>query len=117
MVIDLGKFMGIWILIIITFSSVGTLLFGELKKFHDPFNVLVIYFESAIGNWDLDIYRQVNVEGVHNYTLEYVGIIYHNLFLLINGILLLNLVIAILSSVYETYKGIASGLYYNVLIE
>jgi hypothetical protein len=38
-------------------------------------------------------------------------------FLLINTVLMLNFVIAILSSTFKNYEGIKIGLYYNVLIE
>lgn len=33
MIFDLGKFMIIWLLIIVMFSCVGTLMFGELDAF------------------------------------------------------------------------------------
>ena len=38
-------------------------------------------------------------------------------FLLINTVLMLNFVIAILSSTYKNYEVIKVGLYYNVLLE
>lgn len=39
------------------------------------------------------------------------------IFLLINTVLMLNFVIAILSSTFKNYENIQIGLYYNVLIE
>jgi len=56
MVIDLLKFMSIWMLIITMFTCVGALTFGELKTFHGLYDVSLIYFESALGSWDFTVY-------------------------------------------------------------
>jgi len=54
--IDLAKFMFIWALIIAMYVSVSLLLFSELKLFHTVFDVWIIYFESAMGSWNLHVY-------------------------------------------------------------
>jgi hypothetical protein len=56
MIIDLAKFMAIWLIILTMFTCVALLSFGELKSFHSLWDVTLIYLESALGNWDLLVY-------------------------------------------------------------
>ena len=74
-----------------------------------------MYLEYSLGNWDTRIYCEFNeVEGGEY--LCTVGKLYTTLFLLSNMVLLLNLVIAILSSTYTYYEDKKLGLYYEVLV-
>ena len=59
---DLLKFMVIWILVLITFTCVGTLIFGSLKAFQDLFGVFILFFEAALGNWSISIYSEAMFE-------------------------------------------------------
>lgn len=74
-----------------------------------------MYLEYSLGNWDTRIYCEFNtVEKAES--LCQVGKIYTTLFLLSNMVLLLNLVIAILSSTFAFYEDKKLGLYYEVLV-
>ena len=117
MIIDLGKFMTLWLLVIITFTMVGSLLFGGLPDFHDMGDVFVMFFEASLGSWNNGVFKKENEEGEVNNITKWMGIIYLLIFLMINLILMLNLVIAILANTYSAYDVISSGLYYGVLID
>jgi hypothetical protein len=57
------------------------------------------------------------IEGEDLTVIIAIGKYYQIFFLLVNLILMLNFVIAILSSTYQNFEDIQSGLYYNVLIQ
>lgn len=63
MIVDLAKFLVVWTIILVMFTCVSVLAFGELKEFHDIFIVFTFFFESTLGNWDLEIYDGVTDEG------------------------------------------------------
>jgi len=116
MIIDLAKFMAIWMVILTMFTCVALLSFGELKSFHSLYDVSLIYFESALGSWNFEVYDEKTDEGKEIESVKVIGRMYHIVFLLINVVILLNLVIAILDNTYGVYEPIQNGLYYNVLI-
>jgi hypothetical protein len=66
----------------------------------------------------MGIFQNENlVEGEDLSVIIKIGVYYQILFLLVNLILMLNFVIAILSSTYQNFENIQSGLYYGVLIQ
>jgi hypothetical protein len=65
----------------------------------------------------MEIYEGTDYYGNSLDTIKRSGIYFQLLFLLINLILMLNFVIAILSSTYSKFQPIMIGLYYNVLCE
>ena len=67
---------------------------------------MVMFFESALGNWDFSIYDQVDSE-----LKRWYGITFHIIVLLVNMLLLLNLVIAIMSDTYALYEKVMLGLF------
>lgn len=115
MIIDLGIFLVLWIIILIMFSSSACMIFGQLKKFENFFDVLFMYLEYSLGEWDIRIYCEFN-KAPNLAHLCTVGKIYTTVFLLANMVLLLNLVIAILSSTFAYYEDKKLGLYYEVLV-
>jgi len=86
------------------FTCVSILIFGQLDKFKDTIPVLVMYFETSLGNWDLSIYKGKDINGEDLVTLYYIGVAWHCTILLINMVLFLNFVIAILSSTFAYYE-------------
>lgn len=133
MIKDLLQFFVIWTIVILMFTCVAMLAFGELEAFQSFFDVFLIYFESCVGSWNLKIYQSPSIhladqenkfvlEDEDSQTLvnkswiEQFGKGYHVLFLIINLILFLNFVIAILSQTYTTYEDKRLGLYYEVVI-
>lgn len=116
--------MFIWALIITMYISVSLLVFSELKKFYDLFDVFIIYFDSSQGSWDLSVYDSdpETSEGTYgspenNEFISTMGRIWHIIFILFNVILMLNFIIAILAKTYEDYDAISKGIYYDSLIE
>ena len=94
-----------WVLQLICFTSISLLLFGTLPAFKNFFDVSVYYFFSALGNWDMGVYCEATeYTGEPNELLCQVGAYYTVIFLLINNVLMLNLVIALLSSVYTNFE-------------
>ena len=77
------------------------------------------YYESSLGSWSTDVYCE-NVEfsepKAPNESLCKLGVIYTILFLLVNLVLILNLVIALLSSIFAFYEDKTLGLYYEVIV-
>ena len=63
MTLDLVKFAVIWSIILIMFTCVAVLSFGELTQFHSVFDVGVIFIESALGGWDLKVYDGTTDDG------------------------------------------------------
>lgn len=106
-----------WITILVFFTSVSMLLFGQLPVFQDFIQVLIFYYESALGSWDTSPYCDIiEFSGEADDFLCTFGIIYTVLFLLVNLVLVLNLVIALLSSIFAYYEDKTLGLYYEVIV-
>lgn len=79
--------------------------------------MLIFYFEAALGSWDTKPYcLPTSFNGEPNDFLCQFGVVYTVLFLLINLVLLLNLVIALLSSTFAFYEDKQLGLYYEVIV-
>ena len=111
MFIDLVKFLVLWIIQLVCFSSVATLMLGSLPSF-SSFNSSVLYFcEAGLGQYKMNRFHQTNDN------LENFGQYFHIFFLVINGILMMNLIIAIMSSSYATMKAHNNGLYCDSLIK
>ena len=131
MMIDLVQFLALWGLIMAIFTSVSTLMFGDrnhwetsmitvkgtevtrqslsLVNFSDFQDVFIFYLQSALGSWSMTNIQEARIGTFASF--------YHYLYLTINLILLLNYVIAILSSVFANYEDKQLGLYYEVMIK
>ena len=110
---DLLLFFVLWFVILLLFASSGVLLFGTLPEYPDFITVLFMYYESSLGNWDLSIYC---TDG-NNLSVDcLVGKTWMLVFLALNMVLLLNLIIAILSTTYGIFEDKKKGLYYEVLV-
>ena len=53
---DLAKFFLLWGLIILMFTFVALLIFGDNENFKDFLDVLIIFLESSLGSWAMKIY-------------------------------------------------------------
>lgn len=56
MIIELVRFLAIWAIEILMFSFVGRLAFSEIPSFDSLGNVILMYFESCLGSWNIKIY-------------------------------------------------------------
>lgn len=57
MVIELVKFIIIWVMVLLTFSCCSLLVFGQAKSevFSNFQNTIIYYFESSLGNFDFKL--------------------------------------------------------------
>lgn len=110
---ELAKFYVLWTIVLFLFTSVGLILFSELGgNWSSIAHAFFLMFDYSLGNWDSSIYCNDGLET----TMCFTGKIYIFVFLSINMVLLLNLVIAILSTIYAFYEDKSRGLYYEVLV-
>jgi len=100
----------LWVLQLIFFACIGFMLFSDLEAYSHYYDTLIMLFEAALGEWDMTIYEGLG-------TLRYFGVVFHMFFLIINLVLLLNLIIAILTSTYEQYAIRGLALYHDEIIE
>ena len=60
MMVDLAKFLCIWAIILVMFVCVGMLAFGQLDNFKNMMDILIYFVESALGDWDMEVYTGTN---------------------------------------------------------
>ena len=113
MLIDLAKFMVLFVLFLLVFASGASVIFSRINSFPTFYQAIILYFEVSLGNWDNSIY--CSDPSVPSFYCQ-IGIFFNVVVLLVNLVLLLNLVIAILSSTYAYYEDKKLGLYYEVLV-
>jgi len=63
MIIDLGKFMSIWFVVMLTFTSISILCFGQLSKFTTYKSAFIYFFEVALGQWDFSNFKGNDLNG------------------------------------------------------
>ena len=91
------------------FGSVGILLFPDIDEFSSYRKAFNYLFEASLGGFDSSIFDSMSTKPpLHGYA-------FHNVFLIVNLVLLLNLLIAILSSTYHELQHRSKALYYNEL--
>ncbi|CDW85311.1 transient receptor potential cation subfamily member 4 [Stylonychia lemnae] len=110
MLVDIGQFAVVWIINLVFFACVGMLLFGEIEVYDHFQDTIIMFIESALGDWNLHIYDDLKIG-------PYFGKIYHLVFLIFNMVLMLNLMIAILSTTFSILQEKKLALYYDGVIE
>eukprot|EP00347_Sterkiella_histriomuscorum_P018923 403343649 len=110
MVHDFIYFCIIWGINLIFFTFLGMLLFSEIELFKSFQNTLIMLIQSSLGQWDLTMYDDLSFG-------EIFGKIYHLVFLIVNLVMLLNLMIAILSTTFTNMHQLKLALYYDEIIE
>ena len=116
MVGDLGQFMTLWFIIIFMFVCVSSLLFAETNYLRFDL-ATIFYYESSLASWDLRTFCSSGEEDIMDKDIEcQLSVVFLMGFLLVNLVLLLNYVIAILSSTYAAYEDKKLGLYYEVIV-
>ena len=109
---DLFIFFILFMIELTAFSCVGILSFGNLQDYNNVSVTLVMFFQSALGDWDLSIYDDAGSDAKKWY-----GIIFHIFVIAVNMLLLVNLVIAIMSDTYRYFAEIKLGLFSQGIIE
>jgi hypothetical protein len=110
MMTDIVIFMVLFIVQLVVFASVGNLLFASTDAYTSFYVALKTLFDAALGNFDFD-------DLADNDKSEYLGDAFLFVFVIINTILLLNLLIAILSSTYALLEQKKLVLYINEILK
>ena len=78
----------------ITFAAVGVLLFGDVAQYDNLETTALMFFQYALGNFDLTIYDNSTS------SRRLVGIVFSCIVLLVNMLVLMNLLIALMQDTY-----------------
>lgn len=105
MAVDLIKFLVVWVMVLLLFSCVSLLIFGQADGFKDFFQVVVFYFQASLGEFEKEAYNAyATAEDKKNdkpiKAIRLVGMWFLVFFLLTNMIIMLNFVIAILGNTF-----------------
>lgn len=109
MIGDVLKFLVIWSIELICFSTVSALLFGELDQYKVFFQVFIYTFGTGLGNYDYTVFAEAALG-------QTFGEIYVVFVVIINSIVLLNFIIAILADTYSKLSVQSLGIYYDGII-
>ena len=110
MMVDLAIFFLLFAIQLIAFSCVGILTFGSIEEYGTLSGTVIMFTESALGNWNFGIYDVMGDK-------KYIGIIFHTILICVNMLLLLNLVIAIMADTWATLSEVKLGLYLKGIVE
>ena len=110
MISDMIIFMILYVTQLIVFASVGVLLFVEISAYKDVYEASKTLFNASLANYDFSTLKKNN-KG------ELVGDVYLIVFIILNAVLLLNLLIAVLSSTYAMLEDKKLVLYINEILE
>ena len=106
---DIAIFMVLFVIELIIFASIGSLLFSSISSFDSLYTSLKTLFSYALGNFDF-------VTLANNDKSEILGTLYVIIVVVANNILILNLLIAILSSTYALLESKKLVLYINEIL-
>jgi hypothetical protein len=111
MISDIIIFLILFVFILFIFISSGLMLFAELDEYKDIGTASRTLFASSIGEFAYETYDTlVDVD-------KHVGYIFVTLYLIVSNIMLLNFLIAILSSTYSKLNQVKNGLYMRRVIQ
>lgn len=133
---SLLQFLILWSLILLFFTCVGMLLFYEVGFFKEITGAFEYLIYSALGSWDIGIFQQaVSIRNIidpndillpeANQTIlkhepiylteseQQLGQMYTGVYLILNFVIIMNLVIALLSTTYQEYSRYKKGLFYD----
>ena len=110
MMTDIFIFMVLFILQLVIFASIGTLLFSSISSYGSFYDALKTLFVVALGSFDFTTLSS-------NDKSQYLGDAYIFVVVIWDNILLLNLLIAILSSTYALLESKKVVLYINEILK
>lgn len=110
MMTDIAIFMVLFGIQLIIFASIGTLLFPSISSYESLYESIKTVFGAALGNFDFTTLSSNNKS-------QYLGDAYLAVIMIINNILLLNLLVAILSSTYALLEDKKMVLYINEILK
>lgn len=94
-----------FILMLMMFTCIASLLYGnDTVYFKQSFtDILYSYYQTSLGSWSNSTYDSLDIHGNPITIFTYMGVFYNILFLFTFNVLLLNYVIAVLSSTFANY--------------
>jgi hypothetical protein len=110
MMTDILIFMILFLIQLIIFASVGNLLFASVTEYSSFYEANITLFSSALGNFDFTVLDDSDKSW-------YISDSFLFVFLILNLVLLLNLLIAILSSTYALLENKKLVLYINEILK
>ncbi|CAI2387514.1 unnamed protein product [Moneuplotes crassus] len=111
MIVDVIRFLILFAAMFFIFIGAGQILFSELDEFSDLENSMKTLFASAIGEFEFGTYDDLKDVDPK------VGYIFVTAFIIIANIMLLNFLIAILSTTYSELNDVKNGLYMRKVIQ
>ena len=112
MIIEISKFLLIYGMFFLIFSSSGRLLFNGLSSFKDNTSTVITLFSASLGNFSFSMFDDPN-----NVVSSFNSYAYLVLFLVISNVILLNFIIAILTSIYEVLKAKSTIIYLTQIVK
>ena len=107
MLSDVLKFLALESLVLIAFACVGSILFYDNPNYEDLWSSSLTLISSSLGEFDYSLLEQ---EGQ-------VGEIFLTFYLYANLVIMLNLLIALLSSTYSKNEELGVGLYLRGILD
>ena len=110
MFVDILKFLVIFGISFLVFTSVGMIMFRTLDEFKNIQNASIYLFSSSLGGFDFTVMENLTtIKPIYGY-------IYITVFLLVMMITLLNFVIALMSDTYAILSAIRDGIFLQEII-
>ena len=110
MIWEIIIFMILFIIVLIIYSSIGTLLFYTVASYQDFWTTFITLFSAALGNFDFTVLTS-QPKG------QLIGDLYLISFLILTAILFLNLLVAILTKVYQNFESKKFVLYISEILK
>ena len=107
---DISVFMLLYLMQLILFACIAHILFSDMPAYGGIYTGAKSLFDASLGN-----YSFLTLEG--NSKSDLLGDVFLICFIVINHILLINLLIAILSSTYALYEQHGVSLYVNGILQ
>ena len=107
---EILTFMVLYVIILIIYSSIGTLLFYSDDQYQDFWTAFITLFSSTLGNFD---FTELSTQAKG----KLVGDLYLISFLVITAILTLNLLVAILTNIYQNLESKRFVLYISEILK
>ena len=112
MLYDVLKFIFIYLLILVIFAAAGRLMFNQIDQFNSDKDTFTYLISASFGEFEFDKFDSKAMTVSKNF-----GYIYLITYLIISNIVLLNFVIAILSSTYSRLISVSKALYLNEIVK
>jgi hypothetical protein len=109
---DFINFVTIYVILVVMFSIVGNLNFlFDCPEYASLFDSFIITIDCSMGNFDFGVMEQIEDE-----YLKIIGKLYLLTLVILFALLILNLIIAILSTTYNIFDPKSNGLFLSKIL-